>query len=100
MAFNTQWKRFQAEVQKEAVHRRRNRAQITHQLGSSLSDVSFFSELLCIDNTVIGFIRLCQAVIFMAIGIPVEVTAVDNGATYLNGLWEAIEKGAARYEAK
>ena len=22
------------------------------------------------------------------------------GATYLNGLWEAIEKGAARYEAK
>ena len=86
MAFNTQWKRFQAEVQKEAVHRRRNRAQITHQLGSSLSDVSFFSKLLCIDNTVIGFIRLCQTVIFMAIGIPVEVTAVDNGAAYLNGM--------------
>ena len=86
MAFNTQWKRFQAEVQKKAVHRRRNRAQITHQLGSSLSDVSFFSELLCIDNAVIGFIRLCQAVIFMAVGIPVEVTAVDNGAAYLNGM--------------
>lgn len=77
---STRSERFQTEVQKEAIHRRRNRAQITHQLGSSLSDVSFFSELLCIDNAVIGFIRLCQAVIFMAVGIPVEVTAVDNGA--------------------
>ena len=98
MAFNTQWKCFQAEVQKEAVHRGRNRAQITHQLGSSLGDVSFFSELLCIDNTVIGFIRLCQTVIFMAIGIPVEVTAVDNGAAYLNGLWEAIAKRSSNAE--
>ena len=86
MAFNTQRKCLQSKIQKKTVHWRRNRTQITHQLRCSLGDVGFFAKLFGVDHAVVGFIRLGQAVILMAVSIPVKVAAVNNGAAYLNGM--------------
>ena len=86
VAFHAQRKGFQTEVEQEAVCRGRNGAKVTHKLRSCFCDVGFFSELFRVDNTVIGFIRFSQAVIFMSIGIPIKVTAVNNGTADLYGM--------------
>ena len=75
--------RLQTHVQQEAVVRRRNGSQVSHQLGSGFGDVRLLSELLCVHDAVIGFIRLRQAVILVTVLLPIEVSAVHDGAAHL-----------------
>ena len=75
-------KSFQPDIDQKGVLGRLDGAQIPHQLGGSLGNISQLSEFLCVDDAVIGLIRLRQSLKLVMMGFPVKIAAVHNTAAY------------------
>ena len=86
MALHTERKCFQSDIQKEAVIRRRDGTKISHKLRGCFGDIGFFSKLLCVHNSVIRLVRLGKTVVFVTVGFPVKVSAVNDRTSYLKSV--------------
>ena len=100
MALHPQKQRLQADIQQKGVVRRRNRAQISHDLRGSLRDKCLFSESLGIYESVIGFIRLRHARKFVAVSHPVEFSGFDDGSAHAGGVSVHIFRSAVRHDIR
>ena len=70
----------EAEIQIEGVLRGLHGTEIPHELARRLCDEgTFSSELLCVDDAVVGLIRCRKPRELVFMGHPVEAAAVHNG---------------------
>ena len=79
-------KGFQTNIQQECILRRLNRTHIPHQLCRCLGDICSLAKFFCINYTVIGLIRLCQALKLIVVSLPVKIAAVYDTAAYTHGM--------------
>ena len=86
MAADAQMKRLETEVHEKCVERRRDRAEVAHKMGGALRDVRQLSESLGVAQTVVRFIGLDETREFIGVGLPVEITRVDDTAADLGGV--------------
>ena len=98
MLGHTQVQCFQTQVQQECVLWRLDTAQVAHQLGCSLGDVSHFAEGFRISQSVVRLVRCAQSGEFVGVCIPIEVTAVYNDSTYAGGMSVHVFGGRVYYD--
>ena len=94
MALHAQRERFHAEVEVKCVHRGSLRANVTHQVAARFCDIRRLTEVLGIHDAVIRFIRLCE-LRELAV-VPIEITAVYNGAAELHRVTVEVLCGGVR----
>ena len=90
-------KGLKAYVDQKGMLGRLDRSKVTHQLCSSLCNIGHFPEFLRIDYTVIGLIRLCQALKLIVVSLPVKIAAVYDTAAYGHGVAVHVLGGTVGY---
>ena len=75
--------RLKSQIQEKCVHGRLDRAEVSHQLGSRLGNISTLqAELFRVGDPVIGLIRRGKTREFVLVGHPVESAGVHDTAAY------------------
>ena len=83
MTRHSHMQRFQSEIQNIGALGRLHTAKVTHQLGGTFGDKgSLFSELFCVGNAVIRFIRGAKPGEFVRMGHPVKFTGIHDRSAY------------------
>ena len=77
---------FQAYIGQKCIHRRLAGTHISHQLCYRFLNIGFFPEFLCVNNTMIRFIRCGQTRKFFFVSFPVKVSTVHDTATQCHGM--------------
>ena len=80
VARHPQVQRFESEVQQKSVLRRLDRAQVAHQLRGRLGDIGQLAEIFRIGQSVIRSVGTGQSGVFVRMGFPIEIAAVDDRA--------------------
>ena len=82
MAGNTQVESFKTDIEKESVHRTLDRAQVSHQLGSSLGNESLLAKSLGVGQSVVRLVGLCKSGELVGVFVPVKVAAVNDTSAH------------------
>ncbi len=81
VAGHADMQRFQSQIQVKCALRGLHTSEVAHQLGSRFCDkCTFLAELLRVNDSVIGIIRLSKARELILMSHPVKMTAVYDGA--------------------
>ena len=98
MAADPQVQGLQTEVHEKGVERRRDGAEVAHQVRRALHDVGHLPERLRVGKAVVGGVRLHKAREPVGVLRPVEVAAVDDAAANLGGVAVHVLRRRVRHD--